>query len=383
MKLLLLGASGSIGSQSLDVIAKDRNRFSLVGFSLGNRTRKIAKIVRMFPEVKYICIKDKNKVNYYQNKYPQIHFYSQDEGLIQIIIDSDPDMVINALVGLSGLKPSVKTLELNKELALANKESLVVGGEIINDLLASGKGKLYPIDSEHAALSKCINASNKEIDKLIITASGGAFRKLNREQLKYVKASDALKHPTWKMGNKITIDCASMMNKTFEVIEAHYLFNYPSNRIDVLLHDESNVHSLVKYKDGTYRADISKPDMRNPIRYALYQTNIIYNTYTSTDYHLFNKDFHFHDFDIKRYPILKWAKFVIENKGTYGSVLNGANEVLVNAYLKDEIPFLDIERIIDKVMKEHQPIIHPTLQELIDCDKNIRELTEKLIGGRK
>ncbi|MBO4856635.1 MAG: 1-deoxy-D-xylulose-5-phosphate reductoisomerase [Bacilli bacterium] len=376
-KVILLGASGSIGTQTLDVMRKNPADFTLVAFSVGSKTRKIAHIINMYPDVKAICIKDKNKVNYYQSKYPNISIYSGDEELLKLI-DTDGDMVVNALVGFVGLKPTLYALEKNKTVCLANKEALVVGGELVNDLLNKGYGKLYPIDSEHSAIKKCLMVDSSNVSKVMLTASGGAFRKLNRDQLKDVKAEDALKHPTWKMGNKITIDCATMINKAFEVIEAHYLFGCPYNQIGIKLHDESMIHSYVVYKDGSMRLDLSKPDMRNPIKLALYEFNTEFKTIIANSLDQF-KDLHFHDFTFERYPIVKLAKYVINEKGTYGAVFNASNEVAVNAFLKDQIPFLAIEEIVNVLMKKHQNIVHPTYEQIAEVDKNTRKKTYELI----
>ena len=376
--IVLLGASGSIGYQTLDIIKKNPQDFLLLGISIGHKTRKIHAICRTFPSIRAICIQDKSKVRYYQKHYPNIKFFSGDEGLIHLIDECHAEMVVNALVGFVGLYPSIYSLEHDYKLALANKESLVVGGDIINALLAKGHGKLYPIDSEHSALWKCLKVSSENVDKLVITASGGAFRKLNRDQLKDVKASDALKHPTWKMGPKITIDCATMVNKSFEVIEAYYLFGYDYNHIDILLHDESMIHSLVKYQDGLYRAEVSYPDMRNPIRFALYEGEIPFDTEVADDYRKFGP-YHFHDFDITRYPVVKHAKTVMEKGGTYGAVFNAANEVAVRAYLKDEIPFLAIESLINRCMDEHHPVKAKNYQTLLDVDTQTRNYVRELI----
>lgn len=376
--IVLLGASGSIGYQTLDIIKKNPQDFLLLGISIGRKTRKIHGILSLFPSVKAVCIQDKNKISYYQKHYPNVKFFYGDDGLIKLIDECKAEMVVNALVGFVGLYPSIYSLTNNYKLALANKESLVVGGDIINDLLKKGHGQLFPIDSEHSALWKCLKVKDDDVDKLVITASGGAFRKLNREQLVDVKASDALKHPTWKMGPKITIDCASMVNKSFEVIEAYYLFGYDYSHIDILLHDESMIHSLVKYKDGTYRAEVSHPDMRNPIRFALYEGNIPFDTEVADDYHKFGP-YHFHDFDINRYPVVNHAKTVMEKGGTYGAVFNASNEVAVHAYLKDEIPFLAIENIIDRCMKEHKRQDAKDYQTLYEVDRSTRRYVQKLI----
>ncbi len=376
-KICLLGASGSIGSQTLDVMRRNPTDFTLVAFSVGSKTRKIAHIVNMYPGVKAICIKDKNKLNYYQSKYPNISFYSGDNGLLKLI-DTDTDMVVNALVGFVGLKPTLYALEKDKIVCLANKEALVVGGELVNYILKNGHGKLYPIDSEHSAIKKCLMVNDKNVSKIMLTASGGAFRKLNREQLVNVKAADALKHPTWKMGNKITIDCATMINKAFEVIEAHYLFGCPYNQIGIKLHDESMIHSYIVYKDGSLRLDISKPDMRNPIKLALYEFMTDFKTVTAKSLDQF-KDLHFHDFTFARYPIVKLAKYVIEQKGTYGAVFNASNEVAVNAFLKDEIPFLAIEDIVTTLMKKHTNVVHPSYEQIREIDLKTRENANEMI----
>ena len=384
MKVCLLGASGSIGGQTIDVMLKNKEDFDLVGFSVGLRTAFVDKILKKYPNCKYVCVRRKEDKQELSKKYPNVTFFDGDDGLISLIKESSADMVVNALVGFVGLAPTIKTLELNKICCLANKESLVVGGEIINNLLKKGKGSLYPIDSEHVALAKCLAIDNKKVDKIVITASGGAFRKLTRRQLTYVTPENALKHPTWKMGKKITIDSATMVNKCFEVIEAHYLFGYSFKNIGIMLNYNSYVHSLVLYKNGEYRLDCGKPDMRVPIKYALYQGLTPYNTVVTKDLSSI-KNTEFGEFDIKRYPAIKFAKTVIRNKGTYGAVLNAANEVAVNAFLNHQIRFTMIEKIINMMMKMHQSIAHPTYEDIVKVDRNTRETVNYLIkeGGIK
>ena len=382
MKICLLGASGSIGKQTLDVMKKNPRDFDLISFSIGKKVQQIKHILDNFHHVKYICLQEKEARNRYAKKYPNITFFDGDEGLNELIKKSNANIVVNALVGFVGLKPTLTALENNKIVCLANKEALVVGGELVNKLLDEGHGKLYPIDSEHVALAKCLGVDDKNVDKLIITASGGAFRNLSRDQLDNVTAPDALKHPTWKMGPKITIDCASMVNKTFEVIEAHYLFRYPREKIDILLHDESMIHSLVKYLDGTYRLDHGKHDMRIPIKWALYQGLVDYQTELVNDYHVYDK-YHFHQFDINRYPVVKWADVVIKEKGTYGAVLNASNEEAVRAFLEGKIPFLMIEKIIDHFMDTHKNIKNPSYDIIEVIDKSIRKQTKEYIERRQ
>ena len=378
MTVCLLGASGSIGQQTIDVMLKNPSDFDLVSFSVGQKTRYVRGIIKRFPHINGVCIQDKSKIAYYQKQYPNIRFYSGDEGLNELIRNSKADMVVNALVGFVGLKPSITALECDKILCLANKESLVVGGEIINGLLAKGKGKLYPIDSEHVAIAKCLAVDNDDVDKIIITASGGPFRNLRRDQLVDITPEQALAHPNWKMGQKITIDSATMVNKTFEVIEAYYLFGYDFSRIEIIINYNSYVHSIVRYNDGTYRADVGKPDMRVPIKYALYQGLTDYQTVV-TDYLDSIKNTEFGKFDIKRFPIINVANKVINEKGTLGAIFNAANEVAVRAFLNHEIPFLAIESLINKCLKEMKSIKNPNYEQLKQTDLLTRSLVKEMI----
>ena len=377
-KVCLLGASGSIGTQTIDVMTSNTKDFTLVGFSIGAQTRKIDPLIKKYPNVEAICLKNKQDALKFAKKYPKIKFFNGDEGLLELIDNCSCNMVGNSLVGFVGLLPTLHALEKDLTVCLANKEALVVGGELVNKLLDEGHGKLYPIDSEHVALRKCLSVDSRKIDKLVLTASGGAFRKLNREELKTVTPEDALCHPTWKMGKKITIDCATMVNKSFEIIEAHYLFRYPINKIGIKLHDESMIHSYVVYKDGLLRLDEGKPDMRIPIKYALYETLTDYKTVTAKSLDAFKK-YHFHDFDMKRYPMVKYASVVIKNKGTYGAVFNAANEEADYAFLNHEIDFLTIEKIINKLMKEHKNTVNPTYNDIKAVDQKTREQVKELI----
>lgn len=382
MTVCLLGASGSIGSQTIDVMLKNPNDFDLLAFSVGHQTRKIRGTLNRFPNVKAICIQEKTKLSYFKKAYPNITFFYGDEGLLELIRVSNARMVVNALVGFVGLRPTIEALENNKIVALSNKESLVVGGEIINDLLKQGKGKLVPIDSEHVAIAKCLAVQNTDIDKVIITASGGAFRNLSRDQLKDVTPEQALIHPNWKMGKKITIDSATMVNKAFEIIEAHYLFGSPIDKISTILNLNSYVHSLVRYNNGTYRMEVGKPDMRKPIKYALYQGLINYETVVSDDLSKI-KNTTFADFNKDRYPIVRLAKKVILEKGTLGAVFNAANEEAVYAFLDHKIPFLGIEEIINQCVNEHKIIKKPNYDTLKKIDLSTRARVKELVNERR
>ena len=376
-KICLLGASGSIGGQTLDVIRKHPVDFSLVGFSVGKQVDKIPDIINEF-NPKFVCVKEDAKDIVKQ--FPSIKFFYGNEGLNELIKACNCDMVVNALVGFVGLKPSLTALENNKILSLANKETLVTGGELINKLLKEGKGKLIPIDSEHVALSKCLAVDNQNVDKIIITASGGAFRKLSRDQLENVTPEDALKHPTWSMGQKITIDSATMVNKTFEIIEAYYLFGYKYEDIELMFNYESFVHSLVRYKDGSYRLDEGKPDMRVPIKYALYEGACEYDlVYVDKleDYKASN----LYLFDYDRFPIVNLAKKVIDEKGLYGATFNAANEEAVYAFLNKKIKFTDIENVIDYCVNNVNNIQNPSYEDIKKCDVSTRELVARIVKG--
>ena len=378
----LLGASGSIGKQTLDVMSKNPSDFDLVSFSVGKRTRCISYILKKFPHVKSICIQDPKVCEKYQNKYTDILFFSGDNGLDELIKSSDADMVVNALVGFVGLKPTLTTLENNKTLCLANKESLVIGGELVNKLIKHGHGRLIPIDSEHVAIRKCLAVDNEDVDKIIITASGGPFRNLKREELKGITPEQALAHPNWKMGKKITIDSATMVNKTFEIIEAHYLFGCSYDDIEIKINYNSYVHSIVRYNNGTYHLDYGKPDMRVPIKYALYLGLTDYQTVVTDDLNKI-KNTSFGEFDINRYPIVNIAEKVINEKGTLGAIFNGANEEAVKAFLNHQISFLGIERIINDCLKAQKNVLHPNYATLRKADLEARALANELIkkGG--
>lgn len=375
-KVLILGASGSIGEQTLDVLSVHQDKFELVAFSVGTKIEAVSKILRKHPNVTHVCVRHKEYVSVLKNDFPNVIFFSGDKGLSKLIKYAEVDLVVNALVGFVGFCPTIAALKKNLTLCLANKESLVIGGEIINNLLSKGCGRLYPIDSEHVALAKCLNKVKEEnVKRLILTASGGAFRKHTYEQLKNVKAKDALKHPTWQMGAKITIDSATMMNKGFEVIEAYYLFNYPLDKIHILMHDESHVHSLVQLKNDTYVADVSKPNMRDPITYALFEGKINYQITKVANLKQF-EDYHFGEFDKNKYPCVGLAKKALQMGGTAPAIVNAANEMAVYAFLDDKIAFLDIAQIIKQQLNQTK-IRKQTIRNVLKADAKTRAILRK------
>lgn len=380
--LLILGASGSIGTQSLDVLSSNPGLFCLKGITVGHQINKIEPILSSFPSVEFVCVQEKEDAEAFEKRFPQIHWYSGDEGLLQIIRECPCDMVENALVGFAGLRPSLTALNENKILALANKESLVVGGELIRKSLSEGKGKLYPIDSEHVAIAKLLSCVPiEDVDKILITASGGSFRNKTRQELRNVTPEMALNHPTWKMGAKITIDSATMMNKGFEVLEAKWLFDFPLERTEILMHDESHVHSLILLKNGTYLADVSAPDMRGPIEYALKEGRVPFKP-TVVNKLSELTPYHFHKFDPHRYPAPLIAIDAFKRGGTATAVLNAANETAVYAFLDKRIAFLDIETMVRSALDAIPLVEHPSLRQILSADAYARMFVEKKIERR-
>ncbi len=379
----LLGASGSIGTQSLDIFRRDPRSFSLVAVSVGRRTEALETILKEFPSVTYACVLEEGDYQRLRRKYPHVSWYFGDEGILDMIRDCHAELVENALVGFAGLRPSITALTENRILALANKESLVVGGDLIRGLLAEGKGKLYPIDSEHVAIAKLFSrVPQDEIDSLWITASGGSFRDKKREELIAVTPEEALAHPTWSMGAKITIDSATMMNKGFEVIEAKVLFDFPLEKTHILMHRESHVHSLVWKKDGTYVADVSAPDMHGPIAYALYEGHVSFDLVEAKTLSDLGP-FHFAPFDEKRYLAPGIALEAFAKGGTSRAVLNGANEEAVYAFLEGKISFLQIDTLVKEAIEGLPSIQNPSIEEIVRADSAARLFVrDALKGGR-
>lgn len=348
MDLVILGASGSIGTQTIDVIKNNEKKWTLKGFSVGNKTFYVDEILKEFKDVNSICLKNKKDYLNYKNKYPSIKFFYGDKGLIELIKYNKNATILNALVGFVGLKPSIVSLKLNRTLLLANKESLVCGGNLINKILKR-KGKIYPIDSEHVAIAKCLyNENISDVNEIIITASGGPFFNLNREELKNVTLKDALNHPTWKMGNKITIDSATMMNKTFELIEAYYLFGIDFDKIKAIVNRKSLVHGLVKFNDGRIKLNVGENLMKYPILYALDLGKPNDDTFNDIELNTYDR-YEFFNLSKKRFPLLNYAEKVVKSSKNEGVILNAINEECVQAFLNSKINFIDIENIIDKI----------------------------------
>ena len=375
-RLILMGASGSIGSQAIDIIKAHKDQLELVGVSVGHNIDYLKEILNDF-DLKYVyTIKANNDLIY---KYPNIKFFYGDNGLEEMAKLDDYDLLVNALVGFVGFKPTLTAIQNRKDIALANKETLVAGGKIINEAIEEYKVNLYPIDSEHAAILQCLKGHNiEDVKRLIITGSGGAFRDLSRQELKNATLEKALKHPVWNMGAKITIDSATMMNKGFEVIEAHYLFNIPYEKIDVILHSQSMVHSMVEYNDGSIIAQIGTPGMHLMIKYALLYPRHLYDD--KTQYLDLDNltSLNFKKMDYQRYPLVKLAKQIGQYEGNFGSILIGANDEAVNLFLKERIQFIEIEKYIFETLKNAHYIKDPTVEQIISSHKWAKEYVDNL-----
>lgn len=384
-RILLLGASGSIGTQTIDIIEQHPEQYELVSFGVGKNIDYARKLLTKYP-VSLISVERKEDSEELQKEFPHTRVTYGSAGLVELVTSVNYDLLVNALVGFVGLEPTLKALETKHNVALANKETLVVGGELVNKAALENGCIITPIDSEHSAIAQCLAGNPyKQIKKLIITASGGSFRKKTREELKDVTVEEALSHPNWTMGAKITIDSATMMNKGFEVMEAHYLFDIPYEQIDVLMHDESIIHSMVEYKDGALMAELGTPDMRIPIQYAISDPENLRSELKLGESLDLAKvaTMHFHAPDYNRFPLLKLAYDIGKNPGTNQAVLNASNEVANVAFRNHRIPFLMIEEVVFKTVEafENKPVT--SLKELIEVDQKARKYAEDYIRNKE
>ncbi len=378
----LLGATGSIGLQTLDVIRSHPEKFKLVAFSFGKNIDKAREIIREFQPNLVSCQLKKDCEKLKQEFPSSIKFTYGDEGLLEVAAHPDANLFMNAIMGSIGVLPTIEAIRERKTIAIANKETLVTAGHIVMAEAEKNNVPVIPVDSEHSAIFQCLEGENrKNIERLIITASGGSFRDKPREELVHVTVKEALKHPNWSMGAKITIDSATMMNKGLEVIEARWLFNQPYEKITVLLHRESTIHSMVEFQDGSVIAQLGTPDMRIPIQYALTYPERLQANVSKLDLAEIGT-LHFEEIDFKRYPCLAFAYEAGKTGGTMPVVLNAANEVSVDAFLKGNISFLDIEYFIEQELTEHDPIPAPDLETILEVDRQTRIRTKEKIASR-
>ncbi len=373
-RITILGSTGSIGTNSLDVIKRFPDRFQATYLSANANVKMLAEQAKAF-RPKGVVIMDERLEPELKTllKDESIEVMVGEEGLCEIARRSDVDFVIGSVVGFAGLKPTVEAIKAGKDVGLANKETLVVGGSLITHLVNENNTQLLPIDSEHSAIFQCIVGERPEfIGKIILTASGGPFRTWDKSDFESITVADALNHPNWKMGSKITIDSATMMNKGLEVIEAKWLFDLELEKIDVLVHPQSIVHSMVEFKDGSVKAQLGVPDMKVPIQYALTHPERIYADYDRLDWTSIKK-LDFETPDTEKFRCLALAYEACAQGGTYPTVLNAANEVAVDLFLNDKIPFVKIPELIEEAMQAHQDLEATCIDDLVEVDKLTRQ----------
>lgn len=380
--IALLGATGSIGQQTLDVIRLHPERFRLVSMSVGRNIEEAKKIIREFSP-KMVSVLKKEDRDALKLEFGHISFVYGEEGLIETAVHPNAEVVVTAVVGSVGLLPTLEAIRLGKTIALANKETLVTAGHIVMEEAAKYGVSILPVDSEHSAIYQCLQGEKEQtIERLILTASGGSFRDKRREELEGVTVSQALNHPNWSMGAKITIDSATMMNKGLEVIEAHWLFDMPYEKIDVVLHKESIIHSMVEFQDTSVIAQLGTPDMRVPIQYALTYPDRIMLPHTKRLNLWEIGTLHFTKMDFNRFRCLAFAFEAGKQGGTMPTVLNAANEEAVAAFLDGKLTFLQIEDVLQQAMETHTNSQNPCLDTIKEVDSKTRDFVKSLISKR-
>ncbi|HDP69414.1 MAG TPA: 1-deoxy-D-xylulose-5-phosphate reductoisomerase [Actinobacteria bacterium] len=354
-KLIILGSTGSIGRQALDIIRRHRDMFQVVGLSTHKNVELLMKQVDEFGP-KAVAVSDHNSIQAMRKKLgKRVEILGGESGLVELSL-LDADLALNALVGSVGLESTIAIIKSGKDLALANKESMVVGGEIINHLLTKSESNIIPVDSEHSAIYQCLLGEKKqEINKVILTASGGPFKDKKLSELKNVTPKEALAHPRWNMGKKISIDSATLMNKGLEVIEAHFLFKQNYDEIEVIIHPQSIIHSMVEFMDGSIKAHLGPTDMRIPIQYAFSYPERLESSVPKLNL-LEVRELVFEKPNLVNFPCLEYAIEAGRNGKSFPAVLNAANEEAVEAFLKEKIPFLGISKVIYEVLSEHKPM---------------------------
>ncbi len=380
-RVVLLGATGSIGDSTLKVARDIPERMEIVGLAANSNVEKLA-IAANKTRAKAICLVDERKIDILRSKLeyePKI--LAGQNGLREIARMEDADMVLIAIVGTGGLHPALDAIESGKDLAVASKEILVMAGEAVTSAAQRKGVKILPVDSEHNAIFQCLDGRPSEVRRIILTASGGPFRETAREKLEYVTVEEALKHPTWNMGPKITIDSATLFNKGLEMIEAHWLFNVGMDRVEVVIHPQSIVHSMVEFADGSTLAQLSYSNMCFPIQYAVTWPDRVANTLPPLDFSTLNKL----EFGIPRYedfPALNLARRAGETGGTLPAVMNAANEVAVASFLNRQVRFPQIWQTVAQVMDRHRTVAHPDLDAILAADQWARAEATAAIGKR-
>lgn len=379
-KLAILGSTGSIGTQALEVIAAHSELFEVYVLTANNQVDLLIKQARVFlPDSVVIANPDKYTILKEALSDLPIKIYAGEDAISQVVESSEVDMVLTAMVGYSGLKPTIHAIKAGKAIALANKETLVVAGDLISRLAMKHRSPIIPVDSEHSAIFQCLSGEgNSAIEKILLTASGGPFRGKSRDELKNVTFREALKHPNWSMGAKVTIDSASLMNKGLESIEAKWLFNVSMDQIEVVVHPQSVIHSMVQFEDGCVKAQLGQPDMRLPIQYAFSYPERINSTFPRL---FFNKQMSltFEEPDRKTFRNLDLAYAAICTGGNMPCVLNAANEIAVESFLKERIGFLEMSDLIEKTMQRVGFVNKPTYEEYVMSDREARHIALDLL----
>ena len=383
-RLVILGSTGSIGTQALDVVRRSPDRFQVVGLAAAQSHELLVGQIREFlPPV--VAVSDQEAAEDLRaalRGLRGVDVLAGPDAAEHLARDSEADVVLNAMVGAIGLGPTLAALQSGKILALANKESLIIGGELVMDLVKGEPDRLVPVDSEHAGLSQCLRGERREdLSRVIITASGGPFRGWSGDELARASVKEALAHPTWRMGPKITIDSATLMNKGFEVIEAHYLFGLDYSQIDVVVHPESLVHALAEFRDGSTMAQLARPDMRLPIQLALAYPDRLHSGIEPLDLAAAGR-LTFEPVDRTAFPALDLAYRAGAMGGTYPAVMNAANEVAVSAFLDGAVRLTDIPDVADRVVDEHQPASVVSVVSLERADGWARQRAAELIAAR-
>ncbi|HEX37302.1 MAG TPA: 1-deoxy-D-xylulose-5-phosphate reductoisomerase [Candidatus Cloacimonetes bacterium] len=365
-KIALLGATGSIGQSTLEVVRNHPDRFQIVIVSSHSKFELLQEITKGIPIEHIVMTGNENTIT-----DPSVH--QGEDALLELLRNTDYDILLNAVVGSAGLKYTVSGLESGHDVALANKESMVIAGEIVTEIARKNSCIIIPVDSEHSAIMQCLNGvrERSQVRKVILTASGGPFHNLKKEAFKNITLRDALQHPNWAMGNKITIDSATMANKGLEVIEAHYLFDMPYEDIDVIIHPQSIIHSMIEFIDGSIIAQLSFPDMKIPIQYALSYPNRIRATAEYTDLSQIH-ELTFYKPNYEKFPLLKLAFEVGKAKGIMPTIFNAANEAAVTLFLKEKISFIEIPEIIENELSRNN-IPNPDLETIISIDTEIKK----------
>ncbi|MFH0930644.1 MAG: 1-deoxy-D-xylulose-5-phosphate reductoisomerase [Candidatus Zixiibacteriota bacterium] len=373
-KVIILGSTGSIGKSALQVIKDFKDRFEVFGLSAHKNFELFRCQIKEY-KPKVVVLTEEDTYEKVKKELPdnKIKIYFGADGINKMVSFPEVDMVINAIVGSAGLMPSFATLQAGKTLALANKESLVMAGELLTGLAKKKRLEILPVDSEHSAIKQCLQSGKKsEVKKLILTASGGPFYLSKRKDFSKVTIKQALSHPTWEMGKKITVDSATLMNKGLEIIEAHWLFEIPASQIKVIIHPQSVVHSMVEFVDGSIIAQMSNPDMKMPLQYALLYPERIKTNNSFLDLTRV-KNLTFLEPDLRRFPGLKLCYFALELGGTAPCVLNAANEVAVESFLNKKLSFDKIPLLVRKVLSNHKVKQNPSLKEILEADRWARK----------